>query len=229
MAKSVMEQLVKDGRVRRGMLGVNIQNITDEIGKNLDLKDVKGVIVTNVRAGSAADKGGVKRRDIITAINGDRIDDGNVLRNKVASTLPGTEITLSVLRDGQPLELRVTLDEFSSLNGTGEGPDGPANPDAPAKPSGKLGLELQPLTPDTARKLKIPEDVTGLLVTSVDPGGSAAAEGVQRGDVIAEVNSQMVGSVDDMKTALEKSGDRPVLLLIVRNGNFSYITVKPKQ
>ncbi|HVQ55486.1 MAG TPA: trypsin-like peptidase domain-containing protein, partial [Pyrinomonadaceae bacterium] len=82
MAKSVMEQLLKDGKVHRGMLGVNIQTLTEDTAKALDLKDVSGVIVSNVRSGSGADKAGVKRGDIITAINGERIDDGNVLRNK---------------------------------------------------------------------------------------------------------------------------------------------------
>ncbi len=101
MAKSVMEQLLKDGKVRRGMLGINIQNITNDTAKALDLKDTAGVLVSNVRSGSAGEKAGLKRGDIITAVNGEKMDDSNVLRNKVAGTLPGTEIKLTVMRDGK--------------------------------------------------------------------------------------------------------------------------------
>ncbi len=80
MAKSVMEQLLKDGKVHRGQLGVVIQNITEDLAKSLELKDVKGVIVSDVKAGSAADKAGIKRGDIITAINGEKTEDSNILR-----------------------------------------------------------------------------------------------------------------------------------------------------
>src|SRR5690606_13818654 len=97
MAKSVMDQLLANGRVRRGMLGVNIQNITGDTAQALELPEASGVLVSNVRAGSSADKAGVKRGDIITAINGEKIDDGNVLRNKIAGTLPGTEVKLTIL------------------------------------------------------------------------------------------------------------------------------------
>ena len=98
------------------MLGVNIQNITDDTAKALELKEKNGILVSNVKAGSAADKAGVKRGDIITAINGEKIEDSNVLRNKVAGTLPGTEIKLTVVRDGKELELTAKLDEFEAAD-----------------------------------------------------------------------------------------------------------------
>src|SRR5829696_8162746 len=111
MAKSVVEQLLRDGKVHRGMLGINIQNLTEDTAKALDLNDTAGVLVSNVKAGSAADKAGVKRGDIITAINGEKTEDSNVLRNKVAGSLPGSEIRLSIMRNGKPEELTATLDE----------------------------------------------------------------------------------------------------------------------
>ncbi|MBA3354200.1 MAG: trypsin-like peptidase domain-containing protein [Blastocatellia bacterium] len=112
MAKSVMEQLVRDGRVRRGMLGIGIQNISEDTAQALGLKDTSGVLVSDVRKGSAAEKAGFKRTDVITAINGEKIEDSNVLRNKVAGTLPGTEIKVTVLRDGSTVDLAAALDEF---------------------------------------------------------------------------------------------------------------------
>ena len=229
MAKSVFEQLQKNGKVRRGMLGVNIQNISEDVAKSLELKDTKGVLVSNVRAGSAADKAGVKRGDIITAINGEKVEDGNVLRNKVASTMPGTEIKLTVFRDGQEQQFTAVLDEFDTETAKKENQQEQENEENPTKPSGKLGLDLKPLTPDEAKKLQLPEGSTGLLVTDVDSNGAAAEEGIARGDVILEVNRKPVETLDDMKAALEKSGDRPILLLVARRGQVSYLTVKPQQ
>lgn len=230
MAKSVMEQLLKDGRVRRGMLGVNIQNITDDTAKALELKDTAGVLVSNVRSGSSADKAGVKRGDIITAINGEKIEDSNVLRNKVAGTLPGTEIKLSILRDGSPQELSATLEEFDS-DGNAKNADrkGDDN-DETAKPgqNGKLGLSLQPLTPETSRQLSVPAGTEGLVVTEVDPSGVAAEAGIARGDVVMEINRKPVSTVDAVQSALNSAGDRPVLLLIARGGQVIYLTVRTK-
>ncbi|MEQ1645867.1 MAG: Do family serine endopeptidase, partial [Pyrinomonadaceae bacterium] len=122
MAKSVMDQLLKDGKVRRGRLGIGLQNITDDLAKALELEQRTGVIVSNVLKGSAADKAGVKRNDLIVAINGEKIEDSNVLRNKVAGTAPGTAIKLTVLRDGKEVVLDVTLDEFDTENARGPRP-----------------------------------------------------------------------------------------------------------
>jgi Do/DeqQ family serine protease len=226
MAKSVMEQLLKDGRVHRGMLGVNIQNITADTAQALDLKETKGVIVSNVKQGSAADKAGVKRGDIITAINGEAIEDGNVLRNKVAGTAPGTEIKLTISRDGNPQELTAVLDEFDTASAGPASQEGDTTPEKQS-PNGKLGLSLQPLTPQAAKQLGIEGEVTGLVVTDIDPDGPAAEAGIARGDVILEINRQAVSSADQVQAALERSGQRPVLLLINRKGQTIYLTVRP--
>lgn len=228
MAKSVMEQLLKDGKVRRGMLGINIQNVTDDTAKALELKEKIGILVSNVKTGSAADKAGIKRGDIIIAINGEKIEDSNVLRNKVAGTAPGTEIKLTVLRDGKETEMTATLDEFDP--GAGKKPgDGKQDPNAPGPQDqgGKLGLSLQPMTPQIAKQLGLDSDSEGLVVSDVDPSGVAAEAGIARGDVILEINRKAVNSVADVKGALDSAGDRPILLLINRRGQTIYLTVKP--
>ncbi len=228
MAKSVMEQLLKDGKVHRGMLGVNIQNITEETAKALDLKDTKGVLVSNVQTGSAAEKAGVKRGDIIEAINGEAVEDSNVLRNKVAGTQPGGDIKITVSRDGREQELTAKLDEFKSQgvkpddSGDGDNKDSEKSND-----NGKLGLSLQPLTPEMAKQLNIPANTDGLVVTDVDQNGAAAEEGISRGDVIMEINKKPVSTIAEVQSALEKSGDKPILLLISRKGQTLYLTVKP--
>jgi len=228
MAKTVMEQLIQNGKVRRGMLGINIQNISEDVAKNLELKDTKGVIVSNVRPGSAAEKAGIKRGDIVTSINNEAIEDSNILRNKVAGTNPGSEIKIKILRDGKEQEVSATLDELSVDGEKSENKSGEKQPNTEKQSeSGKLGLNLQPLTPQISRQLELPADATGVVVTEVDQDGAAAQQGIARGDVIMEINRQAVNSLDDVKTALDKSGDKPILLLLARKGQTIYLTVKP--
>lgn len=229
MAKSVVDQLLKDGKVHRGMLGVNIQNITDDTAKALEIKERNGVLVSNVVSGGAADKAGVKRGDIITAINGEKTEDSNVLRNKVASTAPGTDVKLTVIRDGKEIELTAKLDEFSVKDAKKLSSDqnDDENGAEPQNQSGKLGLSLQPVTPQVAKQLGL-DSQEGMVVTEVDPNGPAAEEGVSRGDVILEVNKKQVKSIADVQAALNGAGDKPVLLLISRRGQTIYLTVKPE-
>ena len=230
MSKSVMEQLLKDGKVHRGLLGVNIQNITPDTAKALELKDTKGVLVSNVQPDSAADKAGVKRGDIITAINGDAIEDSNNLRNKVAGTQPGTEIKLTILRDGNQEQLTAKLDEFKAQGvKPDENSDENKNSQDNSEQNGKLGLSLQPLTPEIIKQLELPADSKGLVVTEVDPNGAAAEEGIARGDVILEINKKPVSTTEDVQSALTKAGDKPILLLVTRKGQTIYLTITPNK
>jgi serine protease Do len=227
MARNVMEQLLKDGKVHRGMLGIYIQNITDDTAKALELKDTSGVLVSEVFGGSAAEKAGLKRGDIITAVNGEKIQDSNVFRNKIASTLPGTDIKLTVYREGKEQELTATLDEFNEKSVSRNPNDENQDQSIPEKQSGKLGLSLQPVTPQTARQLGL-NSTDGLVVTDIDPTGPAAEAGLARGDVILEINKRAVSSVEDVQSALAKSDSRPLLLLVARQGRTIYITVRPQ-
>ena len=223
-----MDQLVQNGKVRRGLLGVNIQNITPETARALDLKDTVGVLVSNVRAGSSAEKAGVKRGDIITAINGEKVEDGNVLRNKVAGTMPGNPIKITVLRDGNTQELTATLDEFDTETAAANNQNQPNKPSGPnAEQTGKLGLSLQPVTPQIAQQLQLSE-AEGLVVSEVDPNGASAEAGIARGDVILEINKRSVKTLEDVQTAINNSGDRPILLLVNRKNQTTYVTVSPK-
>lgn len=227
MAKTVMEQLVQNGKVRRGMLGINIQNINEDLAKGLGLKDAKGVLVSNVRTGGAADKAGLKRGDVITAINGETVEDSNVLRNKVAGTLPGNDIKVKFVRDGSEQEVTAKLDELDSGSEKPQNQQNDQKDQENSAQEGKLGLTLQPVTPAIAKELEMPEDTKGLVVTQVDPSGSAAQAGMRRGDVILEVNRQSVSSLDEMRSALDKSGTNSALLLISRGGQTTFLTVKP--
>jgi Do/DeqQ family serine protease len=229
MAKGVMDQLVKNGKVRRGQLGVNIQDITADMAATLKLQEARGAIVSNVLAGSPAERAGIRVGDIITALNGERVEDGNSLRNRVAATQPGTEITVSVLREGKEQQFKAALGELSpeAAQNERESPQGSEN--APSgEQSGKLGLGLQPLTPETKRQLQVNAD-RGLVVTEVDPDGPAAEAGIRERDVILEINRQPVGSFEDVQAALERSGDRPVLVLMQRGGQVVFLTVRQRR
>ena len=113
MARTVMETLIKNGKVRRGQLGITVQKVTSDIASSLGMKEAKGVLVAQVQPGSPAELAGLKKGDIITAFNGTEVNDPNVFRNQVASRLPGTEVTLTIQRDGREQQVRATLGEFT--------------------------------------------------------------------------------------------------------------------
>jgi len=113
MARTVMDTLIKGGKVRRGQLGITVGKMTPEIASKLGINVGKGVVVVQVQPGSAAERAGLKKGDVITAFNGGEVVDANIFRNKVASTPPGTEVTLTIQRDGREQQLRATLGEFT--------------------------------------------------------------------------------------------------------------------
>jgi Do/DeqQ family serine protease len=113
MARTVMETLIKHGKVRRGQLGVTVAKVTQAVADSLKLKEPKGVVVVQVQPGSAADRAGLRKGDVITAFNGVAVNDPNPFRNLVASTAPGTSVTLTIIRDGAEQQVRATLGEFT--------------------------------------------------------------------------------------------------------------------
>jgi serine protease Do len=223
MARSVAEQLIKGGKVRRGYLGVGVQAVTSDMAANLGLKDVRGVIVS-VEQGSPAERAGLKQGDVITVINGNQIEDGNSLRNVIASAGPGAEVTITVLRDGREQQLRATLDELA--NQTTSRPT--SAPGAGSSDEERLGWAVTPMTPELAARLGLGSGARGLVITDVEPAGAAAEAGLQPGDVIEQVNRQPVRSVEDLKSALSRAGSQPLLLLINRRGSTAYMTLRPR-
>jgi serine protease Do len=222
MAKSVMDQLKNGGRVRRGRLGVGIQEVTSELAKSLGLRDVRGVLVNSVDADGPAERAGIRTGDTITAVNGNRVDTANALRNQIAGTPPGTEITLTILRDGREQQLRTRLGELPSNNESG------GSSDTPNSRREQLGLSVEPLKPDLADQLGLRRDTQGVVVTDVDPSGPAAEAGIEANDVISEVDQRPVRSAADLRAALQRSGSRPALLLVKRNGRSLFIAVQPR-
>ena len=227
MARDVMTQLVKSGKVRRGMIGVGIQPVTADIAQSLGLRDVRGALVNDVRPGSPAADAGVRRGDVIVAFNGAAVGDSNSLRNMIARTQPGTPVTFTVVRDGRELQLRATLAELPVEKAKGE--DAEAGASANTNEGGKLGVAVEPLTPELAARMELPRDTRGLVVTSVDPEGPAADAGLRRGDLIQEINRQPVNTREELRAALAHSGARPVLLLVTREGQTIFVTAHLRQ
>jgi serine protease Do len=219
MAKSVMNQLVGKGSVRRGMLGVGIQQVTSELAASLGLKEVRGIVVTSVTPGGPADKAGLKPEDVILKLNGKDVDDTNVLRNQIASAAPGAEVTLTILRDGKQQDVRVRLGELTEETAHAR------QQQSGGSGGGRLGISVAPVTPDIARQLGLRAGTQGVVVQEVDPAGAAAQAGIQTGDVILQVNRQPVTSTDDVRRALQSSGNRPPLLLINRGGQTIFVPV----
>jgi serine protease Do len=221
MAMEVREQLVKNGRVRRAMLGILTQPLTEELASSFGLKETRGALVADVQPGTAAAQAGIRRGDVIRAINDTPVDDPNALRNRIAMTEPGTEVALTVIRDGKEQQIKVKLGELRAAGETPARPEGEGG-----SPGGQLGLSVQPLTPDIARQLKLDPKTGGVVVRDVDPNGPAAEAAIRPGDVIVEANRQPVRSTDDLRRAISKEG--PVLLLINRQGRAAFLTVDPR-
>jgi Do/DeqQ family serine protease len=221
MARHVMSELRSEGRVRRSQLGVTIQGLTSDLAESLGLKDVRGAIVSSVEPDSPAAQAGVKRNDVIKSFNGQPVTDVNTLRNRVAESTPGSEASLVVIRDGAEKTLTVKLAEAAGARSARSDRDPDGNDRA------ALGVAVAPLTPELAARADIPRDVKGLLVQQVDPDGRAARAGIQAGDVIQEINRQPVETIDQLRAEVRKTTDRPVLLLVNREGRDLYVTVRP--
>ncbi|MFL6231016.1 MAG: DegQ family serine endoprotease [Pyrinomonadaceae bacterium] len=227
MAKGVMDQLLKTGKVRRGQLGVIVQPVTSDIAQSLDLKEIRGVIVSAVQPGSAAESAGLKQGDVITGLNGAPVNDNNELRNRIASTQPGMDVSLDVLRDGRQQQLKARLGEYHAPKAEGESADAD-DKGAGGASSGKLGIAVEPLTPDVARQLQLKPGEQGVVIAEIDPAGPAADAGLSQGDVIEQVNRQPVKTQADIVAALQRTGTRPVLLLVNHRGTSLFLTVRPR-
>lgn len=225
MVRNVMDQLQKSGKVRRGQLGVTVGRVDSDMAQSLGMSETKGVIVNSVVPGGAAERAGIRQGDVITALDGSAVNDTNAFRNHIAATAPGSEVTLTVLRDNREQKIRAALGEFKPPSDQPEAGDN-AGPDATGQ--GKLGLSVIPLTPEIASELGLRAGTQGVVIDQVDPAGPGAAAGLARGDVIQEVNRQAIRSAADLSAAIDRNGSKPALLLVNRRGNAIFVTVRPR-
>jgi len=222
MARTVMDQLLKEGKVRRGMLGVTIQSLDADMAANLNLPAARGAIVTSVATGGPAEKAGLKRGDVITSVNNQAVADTNSLRNSVARMPPGSSVAVKAFRDGREQSFQVALAELPVRERTDE----EQSDSGGVSSTGKFGLTLQPLTAEIASRYGLGANEIGLVVTRVDPAGDAANAGIRQGDLIQEVNRRPVRTQADFTAAIQLSGSRPAMLLVRRGDNVIYVTLR---
>jgi serine protease Do len=217
MARSVMDSIIKHGKVIRGWLGVSIQNLTPEIAKSLGIKETAGALVGGVEKDSPADKAGMKRGDLIVQYNGKNVEDSTGLRNMVAGSEPGAKAEIRIVRDQKEQTLTVTLGEYQEK-----------------KAAKKIefanalkGITVQELTPAIRDRMGIPENLNGVIIANISED-SPAQEALQPHDVIVEVNRKAITSISDYEQTVSKIGEKDsVLLLVYRDGASIYITIKP--
>jgi serine protease Do len=216
MVRQIAEQLKSEGRVIRGYVGVTIQDLTPELQKSLDLKSSDGAVVSDLEKGSPAYKAGLKPYDVITSVNGTKVRDNAELRDRIASLKPGTKAELGIIRDGKEQTIEIVVGEMKADSGPG-GKQQERNE--------KMGMELQTLTPELAKRLGTDRE-NGVVITNVVPGSVAADAGLQKGDVIFEVNRKEITSVSDFKNAVGTDQDSAILLAVDRQGSSFFVTIE---
>lgn len=221
LAKSVMDQIMKNGKVSRGYMGVTLQNVTPDLAQQFGLHEPHGAIVADVTPGGPGAKAGLKSGDVITAIDGKKVEGSDDLTMNVVSHTPGSTVSLDVVRNGQPTKLNVTLGtrpggiEWNQRNRQG-GNDQEENNDSTGNASVR-GISVETLTPDAAQQIGLPSNVHGVVIDNVD-ADSPAADKVGRGLVVTAVDRHPVNNVEEFKRLMSQAEGKSVLLTVVTPG-----------
>ncbi len=202
MARAIMKQLIDNGKVVRGWLGVAIQKLTPELSKSFDYKGT-GIVVADVSPGTPAAKAGIESGDIIVSLDGKEVREVSAFRNRIAQLAPGTKIELEVVRSGNSRKLTAQVGEQTEALASW----GPQNID--------IGLELADASPDVKRQFGIPEKVTGAVIIQVTPGSIATQAGLRPGMVITEIDRNVVRNASDAKKLLGSGAKKKGALLRV--------------
>ncbi len=214
VAKHIMNEIISDGKVSHGFLGISLQTIDYNLAQAFGLEKVGGALINSVIKDSPAEKAGLKVEDIIVKINDKPIESAASLRNAVYIMKPGTKINLTVLRSNKLMELPVTITDFKETLST-----------TPSQKT-ELGIEVDTLTQEMARTLGIIDD-TGVVITKVYPNSAAALAGLKKGALILSVNREKTETLQQFNQALEKAPkDRPVLLQIKQGKQNLFISLK---
>ncbi|HET7842248.1 MAG TPA: Do family serine endopeptidase [Terriglobia bacterium] len=227
MARHVMEDLVKTGKVSRGYIGAGVGDVTPALAKQFNAPDTKGAFVQNVAPDGPSAKAGLKPGDIIRKFNGQEVQGRDDLITKVTNAGPGLTATLEILRDGGPLTIKLTLGqrpETLNAEGGGEGGEGGGSEKVPSG-SALAGISVQNLTPGIRDQLNMPASVQGVVISDVDQDSPAAGY-LQRGDVIESINRQPVHNISDFnRLAADAKGQ--TLLRINRQGTGVFVVITP--
>ena len=210
MALRVMTELIENGQVSRGWLGVGIQDMTPELAKAFGLDQAKGSLVTGVMPGTPAEKAGLQKGDAILRLNGSTIENSNGLRNLIAEARADAKVDLDLVRNKVPMTLSVRLDERPNQSGKAD-----AN-SATKSPSPELGFAVQELTPEMAQRLGYETTQSGIVITVVKPDSPAFNGGLRAGMMIVEMNRQSINSMADFQRGARDISTEDGVLLLVR-------------
>jgi len=229
-ATVVIEQLREFGTTRRGWLGVQIQQVTDEIAESLGLKEAKGALVAGVLEDSPAEAAKMKTGDVILKFNGRTVEESRKLPRIVAETSVGKTVDVVVWRDGRERTVHVTLGELEKFDQANLTTTAPGEPERPVERAiDELGLSLSTITKAMAEKYSLEADLEGVVITEVNADSGAAEKGLRKGDVIVEVNQEKVSTPDAVAAKIKeaaKNGRRSVLLLINREGDLRFVALR---
>jgi serine protease Do len=223
IAKPIVATLVKDGKVEHARIGVSISDVTPENATFFHLNSADGALISQVEPDSPGAKAGLKTGDVITGVNGKKVENAGQLQAIISQDHPGEKVTLNVFRDGKDTSVPVTL---ASLNDKGSEETASTGSHGKAR----WGLGLQDLTPDIRQELQLPSNVHGAVVGDVQPGSPADNAGISRGDVITEVNRHPVQSAADVKRELGNvPPDKDALVLVMSQGGSSFRVLHPAE
>src|SRR5215471_83719 len=229
MGRTVMDQIIKNGKVTRGYMGAVIQDVTPELATAMTLGQTRGALVSDIDPKGPAAKSGLQPGDIIVEINGKPITDSRELRLIVSAMKPGSQIGMRVVHSGEPRNVTLTLGEMpipkETVSNNPPPPTSREKPSAPEQP--RIGVAVTELTPEIAKELKVPTSTKGIVIGDVEEGSSASEAGLEIGDVIAEVDRKPVKTVTDFRNAITNhTSDDPILLLINREGHSRFVAVQ---
>jgi serine protease Do len=216
MAMAIADALIKTGKVLRGWLGVNVQELTAPLAKGLNLKAVKGALVTAVTKGGPAEKAGIQRGDVITSVDGVTVESANDFRNRIAASRAGKKMEIGLWRNGERVSAQAVVAVYS-----------PSPRMVAVELSNKLGVEVKEISVLEARRMRL-DSREGVILTKVDPRGPAGRAGLEPGDVIFQVNNQAVRGLKDYNRLLgQLQRDGEVLLLVrdTQTGEVGYLTL----
>ncbi len=225
MARSILEQLTKSGKVVRGWLGVSIQELSPELAQQFGITEPKGVLVSEVLDDSPAKRAGLERGDVIVEFEGRVVENPTQLRNAVAKTVIGKKASVRFIRDKRAKTVDVTVVEQPKTVAQA----GSEETEDSGTPASLLsGLDVRELDSDLARRLGLSGGERGVVIVRVRSGSVAEEAGLREGDVILEVNRRPVANLKAFEQSTSKlNKDQPVLLLIKRQGRTSFVTLKP--
>jgi serine protease Do len=220
LVRNVMQDLLDDGQVTRGFLGVMIQDLNPNLAKEFDLKDTKGVLVSDVTPKSPAEKAGLKSGDVILEFNGKPVSTSRNLKLAVAQTKPGETVPVKILRDGERETVDVAIkplpgsEEIAKANHLDAEDEGTLN-----------GVGVTDLDNRARQQFNVPAGVRGAIITEVQPDSAAAEAGLRPGDVIQEINRKAVRNAEEAVSMTEKSESKRSLLRVWRDGGSRYVVV----